>query len=236
MWLLVLSFVLAFAVAGIIVLFILALSQRRREQLSKEQYIQLRELFRQYIDSGAGAPKAEPAEERVVEGSPYYSATQAKALAMAERTNVAPSTPSLLGQKLGRTRGNLKVNEDGTVGRVLNEGDVSTIEARIAANSAAASGFDRMSGQNPADMAALATTGNLEDPDDNRPPTVTTVTAGPPSLQTPVSAVPRARLVPRTFTAGFGKGLEIDTYNDDTLKGIEKEKEEENDDEEPLVL
>ncbi len=82
MWLLVLSFILAFAIGALVILFILVMAQRRREQSSKEQYIQLRELFRQYIDSGAGGGGGggggEPVADQIVEGSPYYSATQVR--------------------------------------------------------------------------------------------------------------------------------------------------------------
>jgi hypothetical protein len=44
----------------------------------------------------------------------------------------------------------------------------------------------------------------------------------------------RARLVPRTYTVGFGKGLQIDTYSGDSLRQIDEE--EAAAEEEPLVL
>ncbi len=154
-----------------------------------------------------------------------------------DRTLTGASTPSLVGQKIGRTRNNLKIGEDGTVTRVAE--DTSTIQARIQANSTMS---------NEANMAALATTGNLENPEENRPPTVKTISATdpPPSVATPnsapVSAVARARLVPRTYTAGFGKGLEIDSYSipnngeDDKGKEDDNNQEEEEEIEQALVL
>merc|ERR1711991_679330 len=148
-----------------------------------------------------------------------------------DRTPTGAVSPSGgVGHKVGRQRGNLRITEDGSVARTGVE-DKESLEARIRANS----GWDksRMSGNTTADMAMAATVGDNPDEPELVNKNIEAVKGGevaPPKA--PSSQ--RARLVPRTYTAGFGKGLEIDTYSGDHLKEIEED--EARAEEEPLVL
>merc|ERR1711916_258541 len=118
-----------------------------------------------------------------------------------------------VGARSGRNRGDLKIGDDGNVIRETT-GDMQAVEARIASNTGwdkkgiqpgpAPEDSTRLSGQNKADMAMAATVGDgAIDPDQD-------VRKSAPST--------RARLVPRTYTVGFGKGLQIDTYSGDSLR------------------
>ena len=225
MWLLVLSLVLIVLACCIVWLFIVVLWQRHRERTSREQLVQLRTLFQNYMDTGARSGGiGEPGAVGPPDLSAYgYKGSGGGGYALpgeeSEPTLPGPR-PQLVASRAGRQRRDLKVAEDGSVVRTTTD-DMQSVEARIASNSGWG-GNNRMSGNNAADMAMQASVGNnVDEPD----------ASGATRKPTQSS---RARLVPKTYTVGFGKGLQIDSYSGDSLRQMEEEEEAQN--EEPLVL
>merc|ERR1711991_1172819 len=132
---------------------------------SKEQLVQLRELFRNYIDSGGNGGGYTGIGEPGAVGPPdtsLYGGYQIPGENPPEP--VSPSSgPGLVSRRVGRQRGKLRVTVDGSVQRVTDD-DQEQIEQRIRTNSQ----WDnqRLSGNNAADMAMQAAVGNnVDEPD-----------------------------------------------------------------------
>ena len=219
MWLLVLSLLLLVAFCGGIWMLVILLINNRKTRENSDLIMQLRALS---ADSGQGV--GEPGMVGPPDLSAYgyqkgggSNSGGGYALPGEESSSSGPGRANLVSGRVGRQRGNLKVAEDGSV--VRTGVDEESLEARIASNSGWGD-QSRLSGMNTADMAMQATVGNTVDE-----PEV--------PKQSPAPSSSRARLVPNTYTVGFGQGLQIDSYSGDALREME---EEDVNNEEPMVL
>ena len=214
-WLLVLGVMLGLAFLLIVGLIVVLLMFIRR---SREHDVQI-----QSIIGNGGQGVGEPG----IVGSPDLSAygyskggsNSGGGDAFSGEEILSPGRTSLMSGRLGRQHSNLMLSEDGSVVRSEVD-DAETVEARIASNS----GWNeqsRLSGMNTADMAMQATVGNtLDEPEVPKP-----------------SPVPlRARLLMgKTYSKGFGQGLQIDSYSGDAIQQLNEEGTDAAN-EEPMVL